>query len=217
MKVNCDARTPEFPRSWNQYAYVGNQPLAHSDPSGFFDPSQAYLQGRLDSGGFGELGFDWNEFDFMFQAATPTAVAAWFKPFENTEDPNFGALELAPIYGNADLLDALGLIIWSPQYRVLATLGGRPGQYGRFHVYTQTAYGLDTAKGAFVALPAHNLKHDCVQIAAPSGATAVVPVGDIGPWNGRGTRANPLGYDDPYWFTGGVPETTSGIDLRGIL
>ncbi len=46
-----DDRDPHFPQSWNQYAYVGNQPLRHTDPTGLVDPAQLYGWLRNEIGG----------------------------------------------------------------------------------------------------------------------------------------------------------------------
>ncbi len=44
------AVNPANPQSWNQYAYVSNQPLSHTDPTGLVDPAQLYGWLRSETG-----------------------------------------------------------------------------------------------------------------------------------------------------------------------
>ena len=48
-----------------------------------------------------------------------------------------------------------------------------------------------------------------------NGTTATAPVGDVGPWNGGGTTADPMAYDDCYWEGNARPQAESGTDKRG--
>lgn len=79
----------------------------------------------------------------------------------------------------------------------------------------KTAYGFLTDTDKFVALPCTGLKGKWVEIVLPDGTRAVVPVGDVGPWNGGGTRKEPTKFDDPYWKTNSRPQAESGTDKRG--
>lgn len=73
----------------------------------------------------------------------------------------------------------------------------------------RTAYGLMTGYDVFVALPSDDLKGKWVELECESGTRAIVPVGDIGPWNGA------EGCNDKYWETADRPQSESGIDKRG--
>ncbi len=62
-----DDRDPDFPQSWNQYAYVGNQPLRNVDPLGLFCPpggSCAAMDNGAANAAFG-LGSQSNEFALL--------------------------------------------------------------------------------------------------------------------------------------------------------
>ena len=78
----------------------------------------------------------------------------------------------------------------------------------------KSAYGFDMSNGIFVGLPASNMKGRWIQLTIlPSNTPdAVVPVGDIGPWNGGGWNNK---YDDPYWRKKKRPQAESGKDLKG--
>lgn len=78
---------------------------------------------------------------------------------------------------------------------------------------TKSAYGYDLSNDIFVGLPASNMKGKWIQLTVhPSNRpNAVVPVGDIGPWNGGGWDNK---FDDPYWRKKHRPQAESGKDLR---
>lgn len=73
----------------------------------------------------------------------------------------------------------------------------------------RTAYGYMTDYDIFAALPADDLKGKWIEIETQTGVRAIIPVGDIGPWNGGGV------YNDKYWETADRPQSESGIDKRG--
>ena len=78
---------------------------------------------------------------------------------------------------------------------------------------TKSAYGYDLTNDIFVGLPASNMKGKWIQLTVhpSSRPNAVVPIGNIGPWNGGGWDNK---YDDPYWRRKHRPQTESGKDLR---
>lgn len=65
----------------------------------------------------------------------------------------------------------------------------------------------------FVALPSDKLKGRFIEIEA-NGKCLILPVGDVGPWNG-GFTSSGRSLNDPYWRDNLAPETGSGTDLRG--
>ena len=156
-------------------------------------------------------------FGFLDKAVTPTAALFVVDP----EVIATGNSLLVPVYGNWDLISFFGQVIWSPWYRVLATVEGR-GLPGQTHLNKGTSYNFNPQTDKFVALPDSTLKGQCVDISTPNGFASGVPVGDVGPLNGGGTFSNIEKYNDPYWSSGGIagggprpPETSSGVDLRG--
>ena len=167
----------------------------------------------------------WDEFDLLELAGTPTAWALAIPVnaeggWDWNEDPNGF---LFPVYGNWDMVSLMGTAIWSPWYNVLATLEGR-GRRGETPLHPTTSYGFNPQSDQFVALPDSTLEGDCVRVFNPQSSTsAVVPVGDVGPYNGGGTTSNMWQFNDPYWSPGGSlsnagpqpPETATGVDLRG--
>ena len=76
----------------------------------------------------------------------------------------------------------------------------------------KSAYGYTLSDGVFAGLPASGMKGKWIQIDVhpPSHPNAVVPIGDIGPWNGGGWHK----YDDPYWRKSQRPQAETGKDLR---
>lgn len=115
----------------------------------------------------------------------------------------------ALLKGLKKALDGMDKIGWFE--RIKATREGTTAE----KLNPKTAYGFDTDEDKFVALPCTKAKGRWIEIVLPDGTTAVVPVGDIGPWNGGGTKAEPRKYDDCYWETGSRPQSESGTDKRG--
>ena len=76
----------------------------------------------------------------------------------------------------------------------------------------KSAYGYSLSNGIFAGLPASGMKGKWIQITVhpPSYPNAVVPIGDVGPWNGGGWHK----YDDPYWRKNHRPQAETGTDLR---
>ena len=206
------------PQTWNRYAYVMNNPLAYYDPLGLkCGVAEWYGSGGyrpIGCAGFGD-GFLGDEFGW----ADPTAEGFTI-PTDAEGNPQ-GYVVVFPIYGNWDLASLLGQVVLSPWYTVTGSLEGR-GRKGQTQLNSTTSYGLNPSTDIFVALPDTTLMGDCVDVQTSSGYASGVPVGDVGPWNGGGTRSNPTAFNDPYWSPGTPgssgfqpPETSTGVDLRG--
>jgi hypothetical protein len=77
----------------------------------------------------------------------------------------------------------------------------------------ESAYGYSYDSGIFVGLPASNMKGKWIQftVAPSERPNGVVPIGDIGPWNGGGWDNK---FGDPYWRKRLRPQAESGKDLR---
>jgi len=212
-------------QTWNRYAYVANNPLSYIDPLGLSHCAgglRAIAQGDCDPvadhyntdlfGGIGSL-------SVLTAAFTPTAVG--FSIPTNSDGMPLGYVNLFPLYGNWDMVSLLGQVVWSPWYSVRGTLEGR-GHPGETKLNPTTSYGLNPSNDVFVALPDNNLMGQCVDVQAPGGSASGVPVGDVGPWNGGGTRSNLGKFNNPYWSPGTPgsvgfqpPQTSTGTDLRG--
>jgi hypothetical protein len=80
----------------------------------------------------------------------------------------------------------------------------------------KTSYGYKTDSDKFVALPSGGQKGKWVELKdRKTGTRVIAPVGDVGPFNGGGTKKEPRKFDDPYWKTGQRPQTETGADKRG--
>jgi RHS repeat-associated protein len=123
----------------------------------------------------------------------------------------------------SDLLDPFGLK-WTDWQTVKATVEATTAQGNNL----STSYGYDTDTGVFVALPDEVLNGQSVEIRA-NGQDLIVPVGDVGPWNGGHTNTG-KSLNDPYWDTNRPPEAAcnnrdyrnrptngAGIDLSPML
>ena len=77
----------------------------------------------------------------------------------------------------------------------------------------KSAYGYSYDSGIFAGLPASNMKGKWIQFTvSPSGRpNGVIPIGDIGPWNGGGWNNK---FDDPYWRKRKRPQAETGRDLQ---
>ena len=76
----------------------------------------------------------------------------------------------------------------------------------------KSAYGYRLDTGIFAGIPASNMKGKWIQFTVfPGPPNGVVPIGDIGPWNGGGWNNK---FDDPYWRKRLRPQAESGLDLR---
>ena len=103
-RAGMAAADPANPQSWNQYAYVSNNPLNAIDPSGM----ACYPLEKKLTGGCGpqegvDFGSSWNEFNAIETAFTPTAYLVYIEEFDEGRNPNFGMVYFEPVYGNADM------------------------------------------------------------------------------------------------------------------
>ena len=109
-----------------------------------------------------------------------------------------------------NFIDFSGLV-WTDAHTVLASIEGTT--YQNPSLRATTALGFSTNMGLFVALPSTGLRGKYVELEA-NGKCLVLPVGDVGPWNGGKSRSG-KSFNDPYWINNAAPETSTGVDLRG--
>lgn len=105
-------------------------------------------------------------------------------------------------------IDPWGLA-WTDWQSVTATIEATTAQGAR----PSTSYGFDPNSDQFIALPSEGLQGRWVELET-NGITILVPVGDVGPWNGGHTNSG-RSLNDPYWDDNKSPQAECGTDLRG--